>query len=399
MPEFLCPRIFYGEDAVDYINKVPGNKAFIVTDKGIVKVGVLKLLTDKLEEFGKEFQVFDEVEPDPHEQTIIKGAGLCNKYKPDIIIGLGGGSSLDAAKGIWFLYEHAEDGKTIDDLNPFETLHMGRKAKCIGVATTSGTGAETTWAVIVTRIDDQGRHSKLEQAHTDVVPTYALIDPRFTKGLPPNLTGATAFDAIAHAGEALVSGWRNEMSYALAVQSLFIMKDWLPKVMANGSDNEARAKVGIAATMAGLAFGNSQVIIGHAMGHSLGAVFHITHGLTVGVMLPYVIEYCIQEKGDPAAMGILATAAKQLGLCEWNTEEKAACQKFIGFIRELQKVAKMPTTLKELGITLEKLNENMDRLVELANESASAAMTPRDVSNEDVKNLLLYALEGKSVDF
>jgi alcohol dehydrogenase class IV len=399
MPEFTCPRIFFGDDAIDYLAKIKGEKCFIVTDKGIIQVGLLETLTAKLKEFDKQWKVFDEVEPDPHETTIKKGAAMCNEYKPDLIIGLGGGSSLDAAKGIWFLYEHAEDGKTVDDLNPFETLHMGVKAKCICISTTSGTGAETTWAVIITRIDAEGKHSKLEQAHREVVPTYAIVDPVFTKGLPPKLTAATGFDAIAHAAEGLVSAWRNEMTDCLCIQAFEFIREYLPKAYKNGNDMEARSKMGIAATIAGLGFGNSQVIIGHAIGHSLGAVFHLTHGLTVGVMVPYVLEYCLNSTESEDPVKKLGNAAKKLGLVEWASDNMQAAKALIKMIRDLQKEVNLPKTLAELGITKDQLDANMPRLVELANESASAAMTPRTVSNKDVQMLLEYAFAGKSVDF
>ena len=151
MPEFSSPHIFFDEDGLDGLNKIPGDKCFIITDKGVINAGLLDILTAKLKDLDKEWMVFDEVEPNPHEDTLIRAAEICREYNPNLIIGLGGGSSLDTAKGVWFLYEN--EGKDLDDLNPFEQIQMGIKAKCVAIPTTAGTGAETTWAVIITRID------------------------------------------------------------------------------------------------------------------------------------------------------------------------------------------------------------------------------------------------------
>jgi alcohol dehydrogenase class IV len=399
MPEWTSPRIFFGDDALDNFSNIPGTKCFIATDKGIIQAGLLDILTKKLSELGKEWKVFDEVEPDPHESTILKGAEVCKKYAPDLVIGLGGGSSLDTAKTIWFLYEHAEEGKTIDDLNPFVELHMGVKAKCVAIPTTAGTGAEVTWAVVITRIDAKGNQTKLEQPHRQVTPTYAIIDPIFTKGLPPKLTAATAFDAIAHAGEGLISTWRNEMTDCLCIQALEYINMYLPRVYQNGTDMEARNKMAIAATLAGLGFGNGQVMVGHGIGHSLGAVFHIMHGISVGVIIPYVLEYCINAPNNPEPMRILANAAKKLGLSEWKTADPAAAKALVQMIRTLQKKVNFPTKLAEVGISKADFKAGLDRVVKLTNESAATPMTPRNVSNEDTRKLLEYAFEGKSIDF
>ena len=360
---------------MDGLNKIPGDKCFIITDKGVINAGLLDILTAKLKDLDKEWMVFDEVEPDPHEDTLIRAAEICREYNPNLIIGLGGGSSLDTAKGVWFLYEN--EGKNLDDLNPFEQIQMGIKAKCVAIPTTAGTGAETTWAVIITRIDAEGHHSKLEQAHRDVVPTYALIDPIFTMGLPPKLTAATGFDAIAHCCEAIISGWRNDISDGLALHALDLIRQNLIIAYQDGSNKEARSKMATAATLAGLAFGNSQVVLGHAIGHSLGAVFQLTHGITVGMMLPYIIEFCINDEKNDFALKAFGNAAKRLSLVDKDVDLKSGAQALIAFIRDMQIQLNFPTNLQECGVTQEMLDEQMERIIQLTNESASAAMTPR----------------------
>ncbi|MCK4239156.1 MAG: iron-containing alcohol dehydrogenase, partial [Candidatus Lokiarchaeota archaeon] len=151
---FFSPNIVYGEDALDFLEKIPGNKCFIVTDEGLIKLGYLDILTEKLTKFGKEFKVFSEVESDPHEETVLKAREHCIFYKPDIVIGFGGGSPMDTAKAVRALYEF--QNMVVDDLHPFndELFKLGQKTKMVAIPTTSGTGAETTWSVIINRFED-----------------------------------------------------------------------------------------------------------------------------------------------------------------------------------------------------------------------------------------------------
>ncbi|WP_371806801.1 iron-containing alcohol dehydrogenase [Candidatus Lokiarchaeum ossiferum] len=398
MPTFVSPKtVYFGEDALDQFESIKGQKCFIVTDKILVKLGIVKILTDKLQEFEKSWEIFDGVEPDPHEDTILKAKELCAKFEPDLIIGLGGGSSLDAAKAVWFLYEHDDFG--IDDLNPFEDLHMGIKAKCVAIPTTSGTGAEATWAVIVTRTDEDGLQSKLEQAHFDVLPTYAIVDPIFTTNLPQSLTVATGFDALAHSCEGLVSEWKNDLADGMCLHAISLVKQYLPMVVEDGKNQLAREKMANAATIAGLGFGNSQVTIGHSLGHSLGAVFHITHGISVGVVLPYILQFYLNNSDDDSATIILGLAAKKTGIAQWDDDNKQAAHKLIEYIVSLQKQLNFPSKLSECGITREQLDSQMGRLVDLTNESASITMSPRDASDDEIQKLLEYVFEGTMIDF
>ena len=189
------------------------------------------------------------------------------------------------------------------------------------------------------------------------------------------------------------------MADACCLHALDLLKDFFPKVFKDGNDMEAREKMANAATLAGLGFGNSQVIMGHAMGHSLGAVFHLTHGITVGLMLPYILEYSIRNPDDDTASEILGKAAKKLGLAKVSDNNKESTQYLIDYIKKLQKDLNFPTTLEACGITREDLNKNMKRIVELTNESASIAMSPREPSDEDIERILEYVFEGKSIDF
>ena len=398
MPTFMSPRIYHGAGSLDALDMIRGSKCFITTDKVLLKLGTVQILLDKLKSAGKEWVIFDEVEPDPKETTILRATKQCIAYGPDLVIGLGGGSSLDTAKTVWFLYEHAEDGLTIDDINPFGDLHMGIKAKCIAIPTTSGTGAEVTWAVVITRIEGE-KNMKLEQPHPDIVPTYAIVDPIFTKSLPKSLTAATGFDALAHSCEGLLATWRNDLADANCIGALSLIKEFLPKAYHDGSDMIAREKMANAATLAGLGFGNSNVIIGHSLGHTLGAIFHLTHGLAVGLVLPYILEFIINDKTLVEAQKILGKASRQIGLCSWTETDQKAVQAFIRWIRNLQKEVNLPQTLAAAGITKEALNANMEKLVLLTNESPSITLSPRNASNEEIRKLYEYIYAGKPIDF
>jgi alcohol dehydrogenase class IV len=396
---FFSPNIIFGDDALDYIEKIPGNKCFIVTDEGLVKLGLLDILTETLSKFGKEYKVFSEVEPDPHEDTILKAREHCMYYKPDIIIGFGGGSSMDTAKAVRALYEFPNMG--VDDLHPFndQLLQLGQKTKFVAIPTTSGTGSETTWASIISRYEED-HWRKLVAVHKSLIPDFAILDPRFPTGMPPKLTAMTAFDALAHSLEGLIAIWRNDFSDAMSYKAIELIFKYLSISYKNPDDKEARDKLQQAATMAGLAFGNSQCIFGHSMGHSFGAVFHTPHGITVGLFLPYTMQYCLNnpDENDRTAI-ILGKNAKLLKLTKWETSDEEAANILVKKVVDLQKSVDFPHTIKELGISREEFEKNLDLLIELCFQDASTVMSPRSVGGEELRKLYTYAYEGKDVDF
>jgi alcohol dehydrogenase class IV len=391
---FYAPRTVYGEDALDYLEEMEGKRCFIVTDEGIIKFGMLDILTQKLTPLEKDFKVFSGVEPDPREETILKATKECQEYKPDLIIALGGGSSMDVAKAVWVFYERPELG--IDDLYPFIDLKLGKKAKLIAIPTTSGTGAETTWASIITRKTDKG-DIKLEQVHKEMIPTVAILDPVFVKSMPPNLTASTGFDAMAHLSECIISVWKNDYSDAMALKAFELIQKFLPIAYKDGTNFEAREKMHAAANMAGLAFGNAQVHLGHALGHVLGATFHIPHGFTVGIFLPYVLQYCLIGDEAKETIKILGTFAKRAGVASWDDTDIDASHKYIAEIKRLQKVVNHPS-LSEM-ITRKQLDEKIDMMAEWCLESPSAAMSPRGAGSQEFKKLYIYAYDQKDVDF
>jgi len=295
---------------------------------------------------------------------------------------------MDAAKAMWVLYERPD--LTIDDITPFEKLNLRKKARLINIPTTSGTGADVTWAVVIT---DTERKVKLELASKEVVADISILDPALVLDLPPKLTADTGMDALVQAIEAYTVQWKNDFSDALALRAIQLIFKYLPRAFKNGkNDPEAREKMHNAATMSGLAFSNSQIGIVHAMGHSLGAVFKIPHGRSVAVFLPYVMEYNLSE-----AASLYAEIAEAIGITNGSDEEKA--RKLIEAIRNLMRELEEPLSIKEMGIPREEFEAKLDELIEKANESTGTIVNPRVPTEEDYRKLFLYAYEGKSVDF
>ena len=398
---FYCPNIIYGDDAVDYLEQISGDKSFIITDKNLEKLEIVKILTDKFDKWGKQYKIFNEISSDQecNEEDILKGKEPCLSYAPDTIIALGGGSIIDSAKLIWGLYEFPE--YSIDDFNAFkdELYDMGKKARFIAIPTTSGTGADTTWAAVITRNLDNVT-TKCATAHRGFIPPYAILDPIFPAGMPPKLTAGTAFDTLAHSFEGLASSYRNEFSNAMGLKAIELVFKYLPIVYKEPKNMKARDFIHQAATMAGLCFGNGQAHIGHSMGHPLGAAFHIPHGEIVGLVLPYISQYCFlnPDKTD-MSVDIYAKIGKQLNWSKWKDDNKKAAKIVIDKIKELQIEVDLPMSLKDLGIKREDFDKKLDVLVTQCIQDPCTSMSPRNPSLDDIEKLFIYVYEGKDIDF
>jgi alcohol dehydrogenase class IV len=382
------PRtIVAGEDALEYLKEVEGKRALIVTDKVICKLNYVKKVASYLEAAGFQVEVFDEVEPEPSMETIVKGAEFAKNYNPDWFIGLGGGSCMDAAKAIWVVYERPD--LAVDAINPLEKLGLRKKARLICIPTTSGTGSDATWATIITDVKER---RKLELTCREMVADITILDPELPKSMPPRLVADTGIDALAHAIEGYVSQWRNDFSDAFAIRAIKFIFEYLPTAYKNPDDTEAKEKMHNAATMAGIAFSNSQVGIAHAMGHAFGAIFHIPHGRAVSVFLPYSIEYSKRE-----AMQRYADIAREIEILAENNEE--AVEKLVKAVKSLSREVGEPLSIKEMGISREQFEKEFDELVVRAANSSCTFMNPRVPDVEDVKKLFNYAYEGRTIDF
>jgi alcohol dehydrogenase class IV len=379
--------VAFGEEALDALETVKGSRAMVVTDQTIRRLGFVEEVVQRLRKNGMEVLVFDEVEPEPSKETVMRGAERAREFSPDWFVGLGGGSCMDAAKAIWVMYERPD--LRIEDITPMTELGLRRKARLVCIPTTSGTGSEATWAAVITSREEV---FKVELASREILPDLSIVDPRLASKMPPSLTASTGMDVISHAVEAYLSQWSNPFSDALALQALRLAFRYLPRAHANGSDMEARDKMHVAATMAGMAFSNSQIGLIHAMGHSLGAVYHIPHGRTVGLFLPYGMEYARE-----VARERLVDIAWAAGLEAPSREETV--ERLLGWVREFVRGLGEPLSVRELGIGREDFEGRLEELVRKAMQSTGIFTSPRVPEDADCRRLFLYAYEGKRVDF
>lgn len=388
MWEFTSPRtIAFGEEALEYLGDIEGERVFIVCGKSVEKLGILKRVADVLKQAGLDVEVFNEVEPEPSIATVVNGSRKMASFGPDWIVAVGGGSSMDAAKAMWVLYERPD--LAVEMINPFEKLGLRKKAKLICIPTTSGSGSEATWATVVT---DAQLALKMELASRELVPDIVILDPRMPASMSPRLTAQSGLDVLAHAIETYVSDYRNDFSEALALRAIQLVFRYLPEVYKNGESIEARSKMHSAATMAGLAFGNAQLSISHSMGHSFGAVFKVPHGRSVGLFLPLSIEF-----SSPVVKHIYADIAASIGIQFSNEEE--AVEKLVVAIKNMKTLLQEPNTVRDAGIDDEEYNSRLDDLVERAMLSAMTAMCPRRPTAAEYEKLFICAYNGDPVDF
>ena len=387
MWHFVSPDIVFGEDSLSYLCQLEGRQAYIVTDAQMVKLGFLDLVTTRLKEASIPYQVFSDVEPEPSLATVIRGADVVRQHNPDWIIGLGGGSVIDAAKAIWVLYERPDISP--ESINPFESLSLRQKARLIAIPTTSGTGSDSNWGFVLT---DTQACRKLGLGSREVHADIAIVDPIFCVSMPPALTADGGMDALTHAIEAYSCQWSNDFTDGLALQAIKLIFNFLPRAFRDGSDLEAREKMHNAASIAGLAFGNSMTAIAHSMGHSLGALFHIPHGRSVGLFLPYTIEFA----GNAAAAryaDILAMLPVAFRRAEKSSTGLAQA------VRKLGGELGMPPSIEQAGIERQMFEDRFSTLVANADMDTQTVMAPRIPTVTEFSKLFRYAYEGRKIDF
>ncbi len=386
---FKSPEIVFGDESLGYLEQLTGRRAFIVTDAVIVKLGHVARIQAMLEGAGFEVRVFDRVEPDPSLETAQAGAAAMAEFQPDWIVGLGGGSVIDAAKAMWVLYERPDMDP--EGINPVEKLGLRSKARLVAIPTTSGTGSEATWALVLTNLAER---RKLGLGSREAMPDVAILDPSLVMSLPPRLTADTGLDALTHAIEAFTCQWHNDLTDGLALRAAQLVFEYLPRAYRDGSDLEARTKMHNAACMAGLAFSNALVALAHGMGHALGGVFHVPHGRAVSLFLPYVIEFCARGEPGSTRYGELV---RFLGLP--GVTEAEAGASLAAAIRQLQLVLDQPRTVEACGIARQDFDRELDLLVFNAGNDNSTVTSTRIPDDAQMRRLFEYAYEGKSIDF
>lgn len=386
---FNCPEFFFGPDALSRLAELQGQRAFIVTDANIVDLGYASLVQEPLRQAGIESAIFAEVEPEPSLQTVRRGARAMLDYAPDWVIGLGGGSSMDAAKAMWILYEQPE--MEPEAINPFEEIGLRNKARLITIPTTAGTGSESNYAVILTDTQEQ---RKLTLGAREAMPDIAIVDPVFTARLPRQVTADTGIDVLTHAVEAFTSTWANDFTDGLCLHAARLVFDYLPRVVANGvNDEEAREKMANAASIAGITLGNSTVALAHALGHSAGAVFKtLPHGRITALFLPYTIEFVANVEAER-----FVAMARALGL--GADTEAGTVANLVKAIRELLREIDQPATLQEAGVSREAFEAALPEIVVRTEIDANILSSRRIPETEEVEQLYRCAFDGHAVDF
>lgn len=394
--------------ALDELRAVMNKKrAFIVTDNFLFENGYTKPITDKLTEMGIQYATFHSVEPDPTLACAKEGAKQMSAFNPDVIIALGGGSAMDAAKIMWVLYEHP-DVNFMDMAMRFSDIRkriytfpkMGEKAYFIAIPTSAGTGSEVTPFAVIT---DESTGVKYPLADYELLPKMAIVDADFHLTAPKGLTAASGIDAVTHALEAYASIMATDYTDGLALQALKVIFEYLPRAYDNGaSDPVAREKMANAATMAGMAFANAFLGVCHSMAHKLGALCHLPHGVANALMINEVIRFNASE--SPAKMGTFsqydhphtmaryAEIASYLGLKGETDEEKV--EALINAIEELKNKIGIKNTIKDYGVEEKFFLDNLDTMVEQAFDDQCTGANPRYPLMSEIKAMYLNAYYG-----
>jgi acetaldehyde dehydrogenase/alcohol dehydrogenase len=404
------PKVYFKYGALPIaIRELAGKKrAFIVTDKPLFDLGVTASLEEVLEEIGITVNIFYDVEPDPSLETVERGLNVINTFNPDVIIAIGGGSPMDAAKIIWLLYEHPEIefeslAMRFMDIRKrvYELPPLGQKALMVCIPTTSGTGSEVTPFAVVT---DRRNNIKYPLADYALTPSMAIVDPELVLNMPKKLTAYGGIDALTHALEAYVSVLASEYTNALAQDAIRLLFKYLPSSYHNGAkDPKAREKVHYAATMAGMAFANGFLGICHSMAHQLGAIFHIPHGLANALMISHVILYnatdapfkqaTFSQYKYPNVKWRYARIAHSLGL--GGESETESVERLVLAIECLKREIGIPASIKEvIPETEAEFMAKLDHLAEQAFDDQCTGANPRYPLIEDLKTLLIQAYHG-----
>ena len=370
---FRSPQIVFGEDSVSYLSSLEIGRAAIITDRNLVRTGIPDLVKKALPE-GAESIVLGDVSEEPPLSEMTTHLGRIKEFAPDWFIAVGGGSSMDTAKILFSLYERPD--LTVFDITPLVKLGLRRKSRLAAIPTTSGTGSECTWAAVLTV---EGENRKHELASPEILPDYAILDPAFVVSLPPEQTRNTASDAVAHAVEAYGSAWRNPFSDAMAEKALELILGGLPGVMEEPQNLALRNQVHIGASMAGLAFSNSQIGLVHALGHALGARFKTPHGKAVALFLPHVVTF--NYDACPGRYDRLNAIVPERFRGPRLSDSLETVLGAIGQARNG----------KEAGIAPDAYGSSIEQLVQLASESTGMVTNPKDAGSSDLRRLFMEA--------
>lgn len=382
-------------------------RAFLVTDSFLYQNGYAKPVTDRLEELGITYTVFSQVQPDPTLANAQAGAAAMAAFQPDVIVALGGGSAMDAAKIMWVLYEHPEVDfqdlamRFVDIRKRVYTFpRMGEKAYFVAIPTSSGTGSEVTPFAVIT---DQDAGVKYPLADYELLPDMAIVDVDNMMSQPKSLTSASGVDVLTHALEAYASVMATDYTDGLALKAMKNVFDYLPAAYADGTDLTARQKMADASCMAGMAFANAFLGVCHSMAHKLGAFHHLPHGVANALMISLVVEFnsaeCPTKMGTfpqyqyPHAMARYAECARFCGISAGSDQE--AVKQLIEKIEELKRSVGIKATIRDYGVEEETFLATLDDMVEQAFDDQCTGANPRYPLMSEIRQMYLRAYYGE----
>ena len=395
--------------ALDELGTVMNKKkAFIVTDTFLYQNGYVKPITDKLDQMGITHACFWDVAPDPTLQCAQEGVKQMTSFGPDVIIALGGGSAMDAAKIMWVMYEHPDanfEDMAMDFMDIRKRVYtfpkMGKKAYFVAIPTSSGTGSEVTPFAIIT---DATTGTKWPLADYELMPNMAIVDVDNMMNQPKGLTSASGIDVMTHALEAYVSVMASDMTDGIALKATQLVFDYLPSAYINGAkDPKAREHMAMASTLAGEAFANAFLGVNHSMAHKLGAYHHIPHGVANALILTYVMRYNASE--TPTKMGTFPqyeyphTLQRYCDVARYNgivgKDDHETFDLLIDRLEELKKTIGIPASIKDFGVKEEDFLATLDEMVENAFNDQCTGANPRYPLMSEIKQLYLLAYYGK----
>ena len=410
MQWFKVPeKIYFEAGSIQYLEKMPDiQRAFIVTDEGMIKLGYVDKILYHLRKRQQyvHSEIFSDVESDPSFDTIKKGVELIKNFNPDVIIALGGGSPIDAAKGMWLFYEHPEadaEGLKLKFMDirkrTYKFPKLGTKCKMVAIPTTSGTGSEVTSFAVIT---DKEKNKKYPLADYELTPDVAIVDPDLVMSLPKSVTADTGMDVLTHAIEAYVSNMASDYTDGLAEKAVELVFENLQEAYEHGDNKLAREKMHNASTIAGMAFTNAFLGINHSLAHKIGGEFHLPHGRINAILLPYVIKYNSTKPSKfvsfPKYEYFIADQkyyrlAKKTGLKADTVEE--GISSLIEKIIEMNKELNIPSSFKEAGIDEQEFLAKVDMLADRAFEDQCTTANPRLPLVTELKQILLDSYYGK----
>jgi len=412
MQWFKIPeKIYFEAGSISYLEKMPEiTKAFIVTDGSMVKLGYVDKILYHLRKRNDyvHSEIFSDVEPDPSFETIKRGVAAMNSFEPDVIIALGGGSAIDAAKGMWLFYEHPDadvEGMKLKFMDirkrTYKFPKLGVKSKMVAIPTTSGTGSEVTSFAV---ISDKVKNMKYPLADYELTPDVAIIDPDLVMTLPKSITADTGMDVLTHAIEAYVSNMASDYTDGLSEKAVELVFNHLQEAYEHGDNKVAREKMHNASCIAGMAFTNAFLGLNHSIAHKLGGEFHIPHGRANAIILPYVIKYNSQMPTKFVSFPKYeyfiadqkyANLARKLGLNADSTEE--GVNSLIKAIQELNANINEPKSLQEAGIDEKEFLAKLDDLADKAFSDQCTSANPRVPLLPEIKQIMLDAYYGKEI--